>query len=105
MPFYDNVTLWEMMREAPLRTAERAVSVPVVNRHIAALEAGRALAPIRVHLGVILEGSSRYVAGYITGRMPPILRADAPGSTPASRRFTAVVFDLVDMDNAMRASP
>ncbi|WP_164928456.1 polymorphic toxin-type HINT domain-containing protein [Gloeobacter violaceus] len=67
------------LQDAPLKTLQGSISLPVVERYVRLLEAGSTPPAIKVADGVIIDGNHRYVAGRIFGTVPPqipgVLRA------------------------------
>ena len=75
----------EAMKDAPLKTQQDVVSVPVIRAYVGRLAAGDVPPPIKVAEGFIIEGNHRYIAGRLFGKEPaqvtskmPMSQADRP---------------------------
>lgn len=55
------------MKNAPLKTQQKAVSLPAVNRYAQRLADGETPPPIKVDNGIIVDGNHRYIAGRVAG--------------------------------------
>ncbi|WP_368562155.1 RHS repeat domain-containing protein [Pseudoxanthomonas sp. UTMC 1351] len=55
-----------------MQTTQKAVSLPIVQKYVAALEGGSPAPAIKVADGVIVDGNHRYVAGRIAGQEPAV---------------------------------
>jgi hypothetical protein len=87
------------MKDAPLVTHQKSVSVPAVNRYIEKLSDGSVPPPIKVADGVIIEGNHRYVAGYVVGKVPPAVPyIDVRKNDPVFR-FSEIEYDAADWGN------
>ena len=61
------------MRDAPLVSQQSGgVSLPVIERYVRLLEAGKVPPPIKVDGNIIVDGNHRYIAGRLFGKEPPI---------------------------------
>jgi hypothetical protein len=88
------------MKNAPLVTHQKSVSVPAVNRYIDKLSAGSVPPAIKVADGVIIEGNHRYVAGYVLGKVPPVVPyIDVRKNDPVFT-FSEIDYDPADWGNA-----
>jgi hypothetical protein len=91
--------LKQRMAGAPLRTKQKAVSVPAINRYIAMLVGGRSPPNIEVDGNVIVEGNHCYVAGYAIGRPPKIDPYINPRPGDATYTFEEIFYDAADWGN------
>ncbi|MGO0059931.1 RHS repeat-associated core domain-containing protein [Brevibacillus fluminis] len=57
-----------VMKDAPLKTQQGAVSLPAVQRYVQRLLNGEAPPPIKVSNGIIVDGNHRYIASRIVGK-------------------------------------
>jgi len=57
----------EAVRNAPLRTQQDSVSLPVIQRYVNRLGAGEIPPAIKVDQGIIVDGNHRYIASRIMG--------------------------------------
>lgn len=105
MPHYTPFEMRERIGDAPLRTTELRVSVPIINRHMIVLEQGRPSPSVKVGDGTVIGGVHWYVAGYLVGRMPRIERVPAPPPETVRYSFRQVVFEAVDWENMMGRRP
>lgn len=67
------------MKDAPLKTQQRSVSQPVIQRYVNKLQSGEEAPPIHVDGGIIVDGNHRYIAGRIVGQEP--LQTPWPGGS------------------------
>jgi len=87
-----------VMRDAPFRTDQAGVSVPMIRRYVDRLAAGEVAPAIRVADGVVVEGNHRYIAGRLFGSEPSVqagTRASHRTAT-SSRSFSDLFLDSVD---------
>lgn len=70
----------DAMQDAPLRSQQKAVSLPRVQQFFDLIRGGTDLAPIRVDGDIIVEGNHRYIASRLAGQEPAQL--DWPGGSP-----------------------
>lgn len=56
------------MKDAPLKTQQGAVSLPVVQRYVQRLLNGETPLPKRVSNGIIVDGNHGYIASRIVGQ-------------------------------------
>lgn len=99
MPHFSPAELRERVLEAPLRTTEMRVSVPIINRNIAAMERGAAAPRIKVGDGTIVEGLHWYVASVVLGRQIAIEKTEAPPSQTVRYSMRQVIFEGLDWEN------
>jgi hypothetical protein len=99
MPYFSPAELRERILQAPLRTTEMRVSAPVINRHIAALERGVLVPPIKVGDGTIVEGLHWYLAAVVLGRPLPVEKTDAPPAETIRYSMRQVIFEGLDWEN------
>ncbi|MED4753612.1 hypothetical protein [Brevibacillus choshinensis] len=57
-----------VMKDAPLKTQQGAVSLPAIQRYVQRLLNGEVPPAIRVSNGIIVDGNHRYIASRIVGR-------------------------------------
>ena len=93
------VILKMAMAGAPLKTHQKAVSVPAINRYIDMLRAGKIAPPIKVDNGIIVEGNHRYVAGYFTRMLPPIIPYIDVRKNDPVHAFDEIEYDPADWGN------
>ncbi|WP_249897346.1 hypothetical protein [Paenibacillus sp. PK3_47] len=72
----------EAMKNAPLQTQQRAVSLPAINRYTQRLSDGEAPPPIKVDNNIIVDGNHRYISGRVSGVDIPT--TPYPGGKPDS---------------------
>lgn len=84
----------QAMKDAPLKTDQRAVSVPAIRRYVDRLAAGETPPPIKVDDGVVVDGNHRYIAGRLFGKEPPI----TPGARPTHRTGPGLSWDDMKLD-------
>jgi hypothetical protein len=99
MPYFSPAELRERILQAPLRTTEMRVSAPVINRHIAALERGAPVPPIKVGDGTIVEGLHWYLAAVVLGRSLPVEKTDAPPAETIRYSMRQVILEGLDWEN------
>jgi len=66
------------MAGASLKTRQRAVSIPAIEKYVERLKQGSTPPPIKVDNGIIVDGNHRYIAGRIVGKEPPVVSATEP---------------------------
>lgn len=65
-------TVRAAMKNAPLKTQQGKVSLPIIRRNVQLLREGKTPPPIKVDNGIVVDGNHRYIAGRIVGKEPPI---------------------------------
>jgi RHS repeat-associated protein len=60
----------EAMQDASLQTMQKSVSLPRIQDYVTKLEEGEIPPPIKVDIGIIVDGNHRYIAGRIFGVEP-----------------------------------
>ncbi len=98
MRTYSGTEMKLKMMNAPLRTKQFNVSIPIINRYIALLGQGRTAPNIKVADGVIIEGNHRYIAGYIYGKVPGCDPYINPQPSTPTYSFDAINYDPVDWE-------
>ncbi len=83
------------MKNAPLRTQQRSISVPIVQRYVDMLARGSKAPPIKVSDNVIVDGNHRYVAGRVFGTEPAQIQW-MHARSQASRSWDDIFLDPVD---------
>jgi len=78
-----------------MQTLQGKVSLPMVERYVRMLEAGKAPPPIQVADGVIVNGNHRYVAGRVFGVEPPVTPHRMP-SAGVPKPIQQTIVDSVD---------
>jgi RHS repeat-associated protein len=84
----------DALRNAPLKTVQRGVSKPAIERYVDMLNQGKEPPPIKVDGDVIVDGNHRYIAGRVFGSDPPI----QPGTLFPSRRGQIRSFEDIFID-------
>lgn len=90
MPSIDDInadSIKAILKNAPLKTKQVGVSIPIVKRFYALLQEGSEAPPIKVCDGVIVDGNHRYIAGLLFGKAPEIV----PATTSSIWKITPVV--------------
>ena len=83
-----------------MQTAQRAISLPVVQRYVDALLGGSEAPAIKAHGKIIVDGNHRYAAGRIVGQEPTIQPgALAPSQADQIRPVQDMGIDPKDWDN------
>jgi RHS repeat-associated protein len=83
-----------------MKTTQRAVSMPVVQRYVDALGGGNKAPAIRVADGVIVDGNHRYVAGRVAGQPPAVQPGTlSPGQAGQVQPIQEIRVDPVDWGN------
>jgi RHS repeat-associated protein len=72
----------EAMKDASLKTQQKAVSLPRIQEYVMRLEEGEIPPPIKVDSGIIVDGNHRYIAGKIFGQEP--LQTPWAGGNPSN---------------------
>jgi len=83
-----------------MQTAQKAVSLPAVQRYVDMLLGGSKAPPIKVDGKVIVEGTHRYVAGRIAGQLPEVAPGTlSPGQVSQVKPIQELKFDPTDWGN------
>lgn len=61
-----------IMKNAPIKTKQSGVSIPVIKRYYTLLQDGSEAPSIKVFDNIIIDGNHRYVAGFLFGVAPLI---------------------------------
>ncbi|PRQ09355.1 SpvB/TcaC N-terminal domain-containing protein [Enhygromyxa salina] len=91
----------QAMKNAPLKSNQEAVSLPVIRAYVDRLAAGDVAPAISVSGGVITEGHHRYIAGRLFGS-EPAQRAGTRVANQATKPAVAwenVILDMADWGN------
>ncbi|MFP3663261.1 hypothetical protein SB768_33020, partial [Burkholderia sp. SIMBA_043] len=57
-----------VMKDAPLKTQQGAVSLPAIQRYVQRLLNGEVPPAIKVSNGIVVDGNHRYIASRIVGK-------------------------------------
>jgi RHS repeat-associated protein len=93
-------SLAKSLEGSTMLTAQKSVSLPIVERYIRKLEAGETPPPISVDGSVLVDGNHRFVSGRLFGIEPPSKPGTLPPSqVPLIRPIQELKFDPLDWDN------
>ena len=83
-----------------METVNSGVSLPLIRRYVAMTRAGMTPPPIQAHGRVIQDGTHRYIAGRITGKMPEIEQIGngmSPGTRVSKLRLSPKDWDKLSL--------
>jgi len=95
-----NETIANALKGSPMQSAQKSVSLPIVQDYVRMLEQGSEAPPIKVAGNVIIDGNHRYIAGRLVGKEPATVPGTmAPSQAPFVKPIQQVQVDPFDWRN------